>query len=69
MDFDDFNNACHNGPYPLLTTVKKVFAGENGAAVQDFGSPPPPVTTTVSPEVLEEAATEPWDDGSSGASQ
>ena len=67
LDFDDFNNGCHNGPFPLLTTVRKVFEGKSGAAVQDFAAPSPPVTTTISPEILEEATTEPWDDGSSGA--
>ena len=68
LDFDDFTNACHNGAFPLLNTVKKVLAGDSGAPIQDSSRPSAPVTTTQAPIDIE-SNTEPWDDGSAGASQ
>ena len=29
LDFDDFNNICGDGEYPLLTAINQVFLGGN----------------------------------------
>ena len=69
LDFDDFNNRCHRGPFPLLSTVRRAFEGA-GLPPQNSRQPQAPSTTTpFPPEALEEAATEPWDDGSFGVTQ
>ena len=66
IDFDDFNNLCNAGPFPLLRAVNQIFDGQTApSVVSDFNTPRPPVTTTFVPsELAEESVTEPWDDGS-----
>ena len=62
LDFDDFNNACCNGPSPILTAVSRSLRKQTKhiGKVKYSCARPPPVVTPSPPEF------DIWDNGNEG---